>query len=239
MAVQDDRREREMCQLIGLREGEGRSDIDAFLDFEALGRDYSVPIELKSTTNFSVSTARDVGPSHIAKWRSRVWVFGFYDSTGTKLQKILALGPSEMEEWIGKIERYIAPDFAIGERVAQKLSLEDLYIICGERLHYSLDDAMALQKRQWSREKYLSEMDDEDGYTPGKMLEILQLRALYLNQRGSTLNNPHIPASFFAQFEAGTIDVPNTNADEVLSSIQSTIRQIALTHSALQQIGAR
>ena len=31
MAVQDDRREREMCQIIGLRKGKGRSDVDAFL----------------------------------------------------------------------------------------------------------------------------------------------------------------------------------------------------------------
>jgi hypothetical protein len=38
MAIQDDRREREMCQLIGLRRGEGRSEVDAFLDFEVSGK---------------------------------------------------------------------------------------------------------------------------------------------------------------------------------------------------------
>ena len=238
MAVQDDRREREMCRLIGLGAGEGRSEVDAFLDFDAVGKAYSAPIELKSTTSDSVSTARDVGPGHISKWRSRVWVFGFYDSTGAKLQKILTLGPREMEEWIGKIERYIAPDFAIGERVVKKLDIEDLYIICGEKQRYSLNDAMALHKRQWSRDQYLSEMDAEDGYTPRKMLEILRLRALYLNQRGSTLNNPHIPASFFAQFDAATIDVTITTADEISSSIQNKIRQITLADSVLQQIGA-
>jgi len=235
MAVQDDRREREMCRLIELRAGEGRSDVDAFLDFEAFGKVYAAPIELKSTTNDSISTARDVGPGHIAKWRSRIWVFGFYDSSGTRLQKILTLGPVDMEEWIGKIESYIAPDFAIGERIATKLGLEDLHIICGEKRKYSLRDAMILHKRQWSTHKYRSEMDDEDGYTPAKMLKILKLRAIYLNQRGSTLNNPHIPASFFVQFEAETIDTTNTNADEVSASMQRKIRQIALAHKALQQ----
>lgn len=70
MAVQDDRREREMCQIIGLRKGKGRSDVDAFFDFELRGKVYSAPIELKSTTSHSVSTARDVGPSHISKWRA-------------------------------------------------------------------------------------------------------------------------------------------------------------------------
>lgn len=218
MAVQDDRREKEMCQLIGLREGEGRSDVDAFFDFEAYGKVYSSPIELKSTTNYSVSTARDVGPTHIAKWHARIWVFGVYDSSGIKLQKLLTLGPDDMEDWIGKIESYIAPDLAIGERIADKLNLEDLHIICGEKCQYSLNDAKALHKRQWSRNKYLLEMDDADGYTPSKMLEILKLRAIYPNQRGSTLNNPHIPSSFFSSFSNRIIDVTNSNVDEVSSA---------------------
>lgn len=238
MAVQDDRREREMCQLIGLRAGEGRSDVDAFFDFDIPGQSYSVPIELKSTTNYSVSTARDVGPGHIAKWRSRVWIFGFYEASGTQLQKILTLGPDEMEDWIGKIENYIAPDFAIGERVAEKLDLDDLFIICGEKPKYNLGDAIALHKRQWSRDRYLSEMDVADGYTPIKMLEILKLRATYLNQRGSTLNNPHIPSSFFLQFDAEAIDITDSNADAVAIATQSRIRQITLAHGSLQQMSA-
>ena len=58
MAVQDDSREKEMCQLLGLREGEGRSEVDAFFDFEENERVHSAPIELKSTTTGSVSTDR-------------------------------------------------------------------------------------------------------------------------------------------------------------------------------------
>lgn len=235
MAVQDDRREREMCQLIGLRAGEGRSDVDAFLDFQVSQVAYSVPIELKSTTGYSVSTARDVGPGHIVKWRSRIWVFGFYDPSGTELQRLLTLGPSEMEEWIGKIEDYIAPDFAIGQRVAKRLTIEDLHIICGEKFMYRLNDALALHKRQWNKDKYLSEMDVEDGYTPAKMLEILRLRAIYLNERGSTLNNPHIPSSFLSQFDAESIDVTSTDTNEILILTQNKIRQMALTHQVFQQ----
>ena len=33
------------------------------------------------------------------------------------------------------------------------------------------------------------------------MLEILKDRARYVIERGSTLNNPHIPASYFAGWE--------------------------------------
>ena len=223
-----------MCQLIGLRKGEGRSDVDAFLDFEAYGQTFSAPIELKSTTRGSVSTARDVGPDHIEKWRARIWVFGFYNDSGIELQGLLTLGPDDMEGWIGKIESYIAPDFAIGRRIADKLNLEDLYIICGEKSKYSLSDAQALHKRQWNRDRYLSEMDDDGGYTPSKMLEILKLRARYLIQRGSTLNNPHIPRSFFLQFSDQMIDVNNSGAEEISATIQRDIRDITLANTALQ-----
>ena len=233
MAVQDDSREKEMFQLLGLREGEGRSEVDAFFDFEADEKVCSTPIELKSTTTGSVSTARDVGPTHIAKWRSRVWIFGFYNSSGTSLQQLLVLGPNEMESWIGKTEQYIKPDLAIGDRVAEKLDVEDLYVICKKKSKYSLEDAKSLHKRQWNQEKYCSEMDDADGYTPAKMLEILKLRAIYLNQRGSTLNNPHIPKSFFANFRDRMIDVVHFSAD-ARAAIHQTLRDITLANKTLQ-----
>ncbi len=233
MAVQDDSREKEVCQLLGLREGEGRSEVDAFFDFAANGTFYSAPIELKSTTTGSVSTARDVGPTHIAKWQSRIWVFGFYNSSGTSLRKLLVLGPSEMESWIGKVEQYIKPDFAIGDRVAEKLDFDDLYVICEKKSKYSLEDAKSLHKRQWNQEKYRSEMDETDGYTPEKMLEILKLRAIYLNQRGSTLNNPHIPKSFFANFTDRMIDAVHFSAD-ARTAIHQTLRDITLANKTLQ-----
>ena len=56
-AVQDDRRENEMSSLLGLRKGVGRSEVDAYCDFEESHCVYSVPVELKSTTTGSVSTA--------------------------------------------------------------------------------------------------------------------------------------------------------------------------------------
>lgn len=233
MVVQDDRREKEMCQLLGLRGGAGRSEEDAFFDFEANGRMCSAPIELKSTTTDSVSTARDVGPTHIAKWRSRIWVFGFYDPSGTALQKLLALGPNEMESWIAEKELYIKPDFAIEDRVAEKLDFEDLYIVCERKCKYSLEDAKSLHKRQWNQERYRAEMDDADGYTPAKMLEILKLRAVYLNQRGSTLNNPHIPKSFFANFRDQMIDVVHCRAD-ARAAIRQTLHDITLANETLQ-----
>ncbi|MCY4322318.1 MAG: hypothetical protein OXD00_01365 [Gammaproteobacteria bacterium] len=229
MAVQDDRRELEICALLGLRRGEGRSEMDAFLDFEdSAGISRSCPIEIKSTTTGSIATARDVGLNHINKWRQQVWVFGFYDRSGTDLLRTLVLGPAEMESWISRIESYIAPDIAIGERMAEKLSLQDLHIICGEKNPYRRSDAESIMKKQWTKARYESEMDVDGGYSPAKMLEILKLRALYLNERGSTLNNPHIPKSFFSRFADGVLDLGALDARTLREKAQSPIRRAAL-----------
>ena len=237
MAVQDDEREVEMRETIGLRRGDGRSGVDAYMDFTTGGRPYSVPIELKSTTVGTVSTARDVGRDHIEKWRSRVWVFGFYGSAGSGLENLLVLGPDDMEPWISRIERYIAPDFMIGERVAPKLEMDDLHVICGEKDAYALEDAKALYKRQWTEDKYSAEMDLPDGYSPNRMLEILRLRARYLIDRGSTLNNPHIPKRFLATFADRR--VPATVGSEGLRRrIRRTIRQTALASTVLRRLAA-
>ena len=140
-----------MRELVGLRSRAHRSGIDAYFDFVVGGRRYTVPVELKSTTVGSVSTARDVGPEHIEKWRSRVWLVGFYDSDGVTLKRMLALGPDGMEPWISRIERYIAPDFLLGERAAKKLGIDDLHIVCGEKSAYTLEDAQALYNGSGAR----------------------------------------------------------------------------------------
>ena len=238
MSVQDDRRELEMCALIGLTPGAGRSGVDAAFEFAEDGHRFAVPVELKSTTRRSVSTGRDIGPSHLEKWRRKVWVFGFYDSRGAALESLLVLGPHDMEIWIDRIERYIAPDFVIGDRLAQRLSLEDLHVICGEKALYRREDAEALQKRQWSNDQYLSEMDVPDGYSPHRMLEILRLRARYLNARGATLNNPHIPKTFFAGFQDREMRVGD-DPSGLRSTAQTAIRSMALDDPQLRQISSR
>ena len=132
MAVQDDRREVEVRDRIGLRGGETRSGVDAYFDFSDEGRRYAVPVELKSTTNRTVSTARDVGRAHIQKWR---------------------------------------------------------------------------------------------------------LRAKYLNERGSTLNNPHIPKRFFSEFRDYEIDVRKVSV-ELRRVAERRMRSVVLGTPALRRIAA-
>lgn len=153
------------------------------------------------------------------------------------MENLLILGPDDMESWIARIERYIAPDFLIGERAAERLTLEDLHVICGEKSVYSLHDAHALHKRQWQRAEYESEMDVPAGYSPGKMLEILRLRAKYLNERGSTLNNPHIPKRFFSEFRDYEIDVRKVSV-ELRRVAERRMRSVVLGTPALRRIAA-
>ena len=226
-----------MREIIGLRAAGGRSGIDAYFDFTSTGRRYSAPIELKSTTVRAVSTARDVGIDHIEKWRSRIWVFGFYRPSGQVLESLLTLSPDDMEPWISRIERYVAPDFMISERLATKLDIDDLHVICGEKDLYTPEDARSLHKRQWSEDRYISEMDRHEGYSPSKMLEILRLRARYLSDRGSTLNNPHIPKRFFSALADRSVSV-TVGTDELRRRVRRSISRITIASVKLRRIAA-
>ncbi len=180
-----------------------RGGEDAWFETTMKGKKLRVAVEVKSTTNDTISTARDVGMDHIRKWREKIWVIGYYAVKGGKprLVSTLCLTPTEMEPWIAQLEAYIKPDFEIGQRVAHMLTNDDLHAICGEKPSYSLTDAQRLYKKQWTAAQYAAAMDLDKCYSPARMLSILKQRAEYLMLRGATLNNPHIPKSFLRQFE--------------------------------------
>ncbi len=189
---QDDERENAMCQLFNLykNEDEGRSGTDAFLDLH--GR--TISFELKTTSKGSVTTVRDFGSAHIAKWKDKHWLIGFF-LDGREYYKYGS--PSMMAPWIEQKEKYIAPDFELAKLAPLKLGFEDMYSILGKKVVYAYEDAKYIQKRQYSKAKYLNLQDLDAGYSPERMLEIVRDRAKYLMERGSTLNNPHIPFSYF------------------------------------------
>ena len=194
---QDDLREQEMIELFDLvkDENEGRSGIDAFLELDGT----NIPFELKTTSskNGSVTTVRDFGYDHIQKWQNTHWLFGFYKE-GKASYKYGS--PALMQNWIKQKEEYIKPDFQLAKIAAKNLTLEDLYLVLGEKEIYSLEDAKSIQKRQYSKGKYLELQDAANGYSKDRMLSILKDRATYLMERGGTLNNPHIPGSYFRKW---------------------------------------
>lgn len=189
---QDDDRENAMRDLFGLYkdEAEGRSGTDAYLNLDGK----IIPFELKTTSKGSVTTVRDFGPDHVAKWRDKHWLIGFFMS-GREYYKYGS--PAMMAPWIAKKEAYIAPDFALAELAPLNLNLQAMYKIVGKKKFYTYEDAKRIQKRQYSKTTYLALQDLESGYSPNRMLEIIRDRANYLMKRGSTLNNPHIPLSYF------------------------------------------
>lgn len=216
---QDDGREDQMRILFGMRkdESEGRSGIDGYLDIDGI----SVPFELKTTSDKrnSVTTVRDFGPDHIKKWEGKHWLFGFY--SGGEIYYKYA-NPDMMKPWIDDMASYISPDFKLAEISYQNLEIEDLYKILPKKTLYTLEDAKSLQKRQYLASKYLELQDVSGGYSPERMLQILKERLKYLVERGSTLNNPHIPGSYFEEWEK----ISQDHAKNLRKMVSSYLKKI-------------
>lgn len=208
MSVQDDERERELVRSFNLDwdPAHQRAGVDAVLDVDVDGLRWRFEVEVKSSTGSTVSTARDVGMEHIQKWRRKLFVIGFYSKEARRpeLQRCLCLTPLDMEPWIASVEAKILIDFKLALRASRRLTLADLFDVCGEQACYSLEDAKRLHKQQWSAEEYAAapdiEVDGKRWISPLKMLEILQLRSKYIAERGATLNNPHITKSHLDAF---------------------------------------
>lgn len=191
MSFQDDKREIQVRELFKLSEPENRSrhDTDAILD---LGKDGIIEFELKSTQDGkSITTARDVGYTHLEKWKTKHWLVGIYE--GKKFKHAYYMPPRILLPWIEIKENYIKPDYEISNLLHKKISLEEMYGLIGKKAKYTYEDAHSIQKMQMKKEDYLELMDLEDGYSPKKMLSLIHDRAKYLILRGYTLNNPHIP----------------------------------------------
>jgi len=228
VTVQDDERERELVRLFNLSwdPGHQRSGVDALLNLRHRGVDRRVEVEVKSTTNNTVSTARDVGMDHVRRWRTKLFVIGFYsrDARRPELQRCLCLTPGDMQTWIDGIAAKVELDFRIAQRARAALDLSDLYAVCGESAYYPIDHAKAVLRQQWPAERYVTAADTRgpDGqpaFTPAGMLEILRARAAYIAERGATLNNPHITSRHLSRFFG-------TNR-EVTADWAARIREIA------------
>ena len=101
----------------------------------------------------------------------------------------------------------------------ERLTLEDLYKVLGEKEHYTIQEAKILHKKQLTEIQYKELQDKDKFYSPHAMLKIFKLRARYLIERGSTLNNPHIPGSYFESW--ATID--NNHAEKLKELVLQSI----------------
>lgn len=196
MPAQDDARENQLVDLFNLEREENRvrHGTDAVLQIDG----QTIEFELKSVTTDKggMSTVRDLGRDHIEKWRSKHWIVAFYNKSGKLIQCKYA-NPDDMRPWIDRIWAYIEPDFRIADVVPAQITLSQMHAIVGNKAVYSFADAKLLHKMQLRSEQYRNMMDVEGGYSPERMLEIFRDRVSYVIRRGSTLNNPHIPAGYF------------------------------------------
>jgi hypothetical protein len=195
--VQDDERERQMVLLFNLSvpDDRGRSDVDALLELP--DQPEPVPFELKSTTKRSVSTVRDFGPQHIAKWRDLHWLFAFYDEDGVRLSRCYYASPRAMASWIEDKERYVRPDMVLADESPKLVTDATLSRVLGDGESFSIDDARLIMKNQWRKEHYRASADLPNArYSRDRMIYLLQERCAYVIRRGATLNNPHIPETY-------------------------------------------
>lgn len=209
MTVQDDERERELSALFGLdwNAAHERHGVDALLtEIVVDGGTFQFEVEVKSSTEMDIGTARDFGMAHIERWRRMFFVFGFYSKVRGRpeLQRSLCLTPMDMEPWLAKKEAQILIDFNLASRAPRHLQLDDLFAVCGEQPTYSIDDAKKLHKQQYSAAQYAAAADLQEAgilrISQGRMLQILKERALYVGRRGATVNNPHITKTYLTPF---------------------------------------
>lgn len=202
-----------MRQIFNLTRPEefGRADIDAVLQLEGgaipqelQGRE--IPFELKSATGGkpTISTVRDFGLHHIEKWRPLHWLFGVYGLAAgeMKLQYCLYGSPERMKPWFDQMAAFVAPDVALSAVVPGLIGDGILTSVLGGDEEFDYEAARRLMKNQYGRQAYRAAADRPgERYSREAMLKMLRERCRYVIERGSTLNNPHIPAGYFEGWE--------------------------------------
>jgi len=105
--VQDDAREKQIADHLGLRRTSGRAGPDAH---DECGN----PFELKSATKTGVTTARDVGLHTIAEWRQKYWIVAAGENleSGFRFDAIYIAHPDDLEPRFREIEQRLQGDWA-------------------------------------------------------------------------------------------------------------------------------
>ena len=196
--AQDDARENRLIDLFNLVQARDRNrhGTDALLKLD--GYEYEFELKSVTTKKGGISTVRDLGPAHIAKWRNKHWIMAYFQ--GQKLLFCRYGSPEAMRPWIEEKWNYIKADFELAKHLPAHIDLATMHKIIDKKPVYTLADAKKIHKNQMTATQYKEKMDVAEGYSPECMLSIFQDRARYIIERGATLNNPHIPDKFLASW---------------------------------------
>lgn len=142
--AQDNSRENRLVDLFNLTRPANRvrHGTDALLLIDG----HELEFELKSVTTAggSVSTVRDLGPDHIAKWKNKHWIIARY--TGHDLTECRYGTPDDMAPWITRIWDYVRSDFEAAQIIPALVTMDVMQKIAGQKQLYSYADARRLQK---------------------------------------------------------------------------------------------
>jgi hypothetical protein len=127
-----------------------------------------------------------------------------------------------MQRWFDRMAAYIAADVALAEHVPDLITSDIMDLVLGDAESFSRDDARRLMKNQYNAEAYTAAADlDGTRYSREAMLRMLRERCRYVIRRGSTLNNPHIPAGYFDGWERITEDHAARLRELVIDALQA------------------
>jgi hypothetical protein len=136
--------------------------------------------ELKSTTRDRVSTAREIGPDHLEKWRRLYWIFGrgCYVGNTFVFEQTYSLTPVQMAPRIDRIEPKVTGDDVLFSRALSGLDTNGFTSAECDRV-----------QRAYRRGVLLNHAKNSWGYVQAHGVEIMakhssRLRKL-LNQCGS------------------------------------------------------
>ena len=115
--VQDDRRQRQLAEICGLKLSSKRGGPDAYDEWDN-------PYELKSTTKTSVTTARDVGIHTLQHWRAMYWIIAqgiayksAADQNRFKIERLYIAHPDDLETFFASIEQRLKEDLDRCEKI--------------------------------------------------------------------------------------------------------------------------
>jgi hypothetical protein len=115
-----------------------------------------------------------------------------------------------MRPWFDQMTAYVLPDVRLAEFVPETIDDATLTHILGESEDFGYEDARRLMKNQFrTRQEYRDASDlPDERYSRTAMVEMLRTRCRYVIELGSTLNNPHVPASYFTDWDESTVITP-------------------------------
>lgn len=160
-----------------------------------------------------VYSSGDAWSIHKKQWKKQQYLDAFDVEAGYTRERLLTVLAGGMTP----------------EQVVTRLGDKPVYTVAEVR--------KGLPRGRW-RKAFLEQVDVPAGYWKARMVEILQERARYILDRGTTLNNPHISKTFFDGFEKITSNQAMRVRELVAQAEELAAKGIAPAEAAVMRAAA-